>query len=197
MKTLFTMPNLRYEAGALAPVISADTIGFHYGKHLQTYVNNLNNLIIGTEYEEASLETIAAQAQGGLANNAGQVLNHTFYFEQFAPVGTTVEAPTGAFMEAVMRDFGSLDEMKTKMTTAASTLFGSGWAWLCADGEGKLSVHQMTNADNPLRHNLKPLLTIDVWEHAYYLDYQNRRADYLSALWTIIDWNVIANRYSK
>lgn len=195
MKTNFTIPTLRYEADALAPVISAETINYHYGKHLQTYVNNLNNLISGTEFEEASLADIAARATGGLANNAGQVLNHSLYFEQFAPVGSTVAAPSGALMEAIVRDFGSLDELKTKMMAAASTLFGSGWAWLCADAEGKLSIHQMINADNPLRHNLKPLLTIDVWEHAYYLDYQNRRPDYISALWTIIDWSIIEKRF--
>lgn len=195
MKTNFTMPALRYEADALVPVISAETISYHYGKHLQTYVNNLGNLISGTEFEEATLEEIAARATGGLANNAGQVLNHSLYFEQFAPVGSTVAAPSGALMEAIVRDFGSLDELKTKMTAAASTLFGSGWAWLCADAEGKLSIHQMANADNPLRHNLKPLLTIDVWEHAYYLDYQNLRPDYISALWTIIDWSIIEKRF--
>lgn len=195
MKTNFTVPALRYEADALAPVISAETISYHYGKHLQTYVNNLGNLISGTEFEEATLEEIAAHATGGLANNAGQVLNHSLYFEQFAPVGSTVAYPSGALMEAIVRDLGSLDELKTKMTAAASTLFGSGWAWLCADVEGKLSIHQMANADNPLRHNLRPILTIDVWEHAYYLDYQNRRPDYIAALWTIIDWSIIEARY--
>lgn len=195
MRTNFTTPALRYEADALVPVISAETISYHYGKHLQAYVNNLNNLIVGSEFEEATLEEIAARATGGLANNAGQVLNHSLYFEQFAPVGTAVAAPTGALKDAIVRDFGSLDELKAKMTTAASTLFGSGWAWLCADAEGKLSIQQMANADNPLRHGLRPLLTIDVWEHAYYLDYQNRRADYIAALWTIIDWSVIEARY--
>lgn len=195
MNTTFTIPALRYEADALAPVISAETISYHYGKHLQTYVNNLNNLIVGTEFEDSTLEIIAARATGGLANNAGQVLNHSLYFEQFAPVGTTVAAPSGALMDAIVRDFGSLDELKTKMTAAASTLFGSGWAWLCADAEGKLTILQMANADNPLRHGLKPLLTIDVWEHAYYLDYQNRRPDYIAALWSIIDWSIIEARY--
>lgn len=195
MNPRFTMPTLRYEASALAPQISAETMGFHYGKHLQTYVNNLNNLIIGTEFEEASLEEIATRATGALANNAGQVLNHTLYFEQFAPVGVTVAAPSGAFMDAIVRDFGSLDELKTKMTAAATSLFGSGWAWLCSDAEGRLSIQQMANADHPLRHGIKPLLTIDVWEHAYYLDYQNRRPDYIAALWSIVDWSVVEKRY--
>lgn len=190
------MPSLRYSHSALAPVISEQTMSFHFGKHLQTYVNNLNNLIVGTEFEQASLEEIAAKATGALANNAGQVLNHTLYFEQFAPA-TEAAAPSGALLEAIERDFGSLDELKAKVSAAASTLFGSGWAWLCADAEGRLSVLQMPNADNPLRHELRPLLTIDVWEHAYYLDYQNRRPDYIAALWSLIDWTVVAERYGK
>lgn len=189
-----SLPSLRYNAGALAPAISEQTISFHFGKHLQTYINNLNNLIVGTEFEQAPLEQIAAEATGPLANNAGQVLNHTLYFRQFAPAAEAA-APQGALLEAILRDFGSLDELKAKLSAAASSLFGSGWAWLCADAEGRLSIHQMPNADNPLRHGLKPLLTIDVWEHAYYLDYQNRRADYIAALWPIIDWAVVAERY--
>lgn len=196
METKFVAPQLRYEAGSLAPVISEQTIGFHYGKHLQTYVNNLNNMVVGTEWEHASLEEIAAQAQGGIGNNAGQVLNHNLYFEQFAPKPTR-NRPEGKLAEAIEKSFGSFDEMKSRMTTAASTLFGSGWAWLCADQEGNLSVAQMANADNPLRHNLRPILTFDVWEHAYYLDYQNRRPDYLAALWTIIDWQIVESRFEK
>lgn len=196
METKFVAPQLRYEAGSLAPVISEQTIGFHYGKHLQTYVNNLNNMVVGTEWEHASLEEIAAQAQGGIGNNAGQVLNHNLYFEQFAPKPTR-NRPEGKLAEAIEKSFGSFDEMKSRMSTAASTLFGSGWAWLCADQEGNLSVAQMANADNPLRHNLRPILTFDVWEHAYYLDYQNRRPDYLAALWTIIDWQIVESRFEK
>ncbi|MBQ0034861.1 MAG: superoxide dismutase [Bacteroidales bacterium] len=192
MKTVFLMPTLPYEVGSLAPAISAETIGYHFGKHLQTYVNNLNNLIAGTEFEESPLEEIAAKATGALANNAGQVLNHTLYFEQLAPAAT---APSGALLEAIERDFGSADELKSKLTQAATGLFGSGWAWLCADSEGHLSILQMPNADNPLRHGLKPLLTIDVWEHAYYLDYQNRRPDYVAAIWNIINWRVVEARY--
>lgn len=191
--TKFTLPALRYEAGALAPVISEETIGFHYGKHLQTYVNNLNNLIEGSEFEGATLEEIAAKGQGGIGNNAGQVLNHSLYFEQFTPHHAQSE-PLGALAEAIVKNFGSFEEMKAKMNAAATTLFGSGWAWLCADAEGNLSILQMPNADNPLRHGLKPLLTFDVWEHAYYLDYQNRRPDYLAALWGIIDWDIVASR---
>lgn len=196
MSTIINMPKLRYEAEALAPIISKETIGFHYGKHLQAYVNNLNNLIVNTEFADATLEEMAAKAQGGIGNNAGQVLNHTLYFEQFAS-HPSKSAPTGALADAIVRSFGSLDELKAKMNTAAATLFGSGWAWLCADAEGQLSVQQMPNADNPLRHGLKPLLTFDVWEHAYYLDYQNRRPDYISALWSIIDWEVIESRFNQ
>ena len=188
------MQKLRYKEDALAPVISPETISFHYGKHLQTYVNNLNNLVAGTEFENASLEEIAAKAQGGIGNNAGQVLNHTLYFEQFTPNPERTE-PQGKLLDAINQSFGSFAEMQKKMNASAATLFGSGWAWLCADANGKLSVEQMANADNPLRHGLRPILTFDVWEHAYYLDYQNRRADYLTALWGIIDWNVIESRY--
>lgn len=193
MENKFEMPQLRYAAGDLAPVISEQTINFHYGKHLQTYVNNLNNLVAGTEFAQSSLEEISAKAQGGIGNNAGQVLNHTLYFEQFAPK-PAASAPQGALAEAIVRSFGSFEEMQKQMNAAASTLFGSGWAWLCADAEGVLSIRQMANADNPLRYGLRPLLTFDVWEHAYYLDYQNRRPDYLAALWSIIDWQVVADR---
>ena len=194
MSTIIEMPQLRYGNGDLSPIISEETLKFHFGKHLQTYVNNLNNLIVGTEFENASLEEIAAKAQGGIGNNAGQVLNHNLYFEQFAPSPSKKE-PSGALAAAIVKSFGSFDEMKSKMNAAASTLFGSGWAWLCADANGALSILQMTNADNPLRHNLKPILTFDVWEHAYYLDYQNRRADYIAALWNIIDWNIVESRF--
>lgn len=194
MSTIITMPSLRYEAEALAPVISKETIGFHYGKHLQAYVNNLNNLIANTEFVDATLEDMAAKGQGGIGNNAGQVLNHTLYFEQFSP-NPIKSTPSGALAEAIVKSFGSFDNMKEKMNAASATLFGSGWAWLCANSDGQLSILQMSNAGNPLRHGLKPILTFDVWEHAYYLDYQNRRLDYIAALWSIIDWEVIESRF--
>ncbi|MDO4202866.1 MAG: superoxide dismutase [Bacteroidales bacterium] len=194
MSTIITMPVLRYEAEALAPVISKQTIDYHYGKHLQAYVNNLNKLIVDTEFADAPLEEMAAKGQGGIGNNAGQVLNHTLYFEQFAAEPSKTE-PSGALGEAIKKAYGSFDEFKIQMTAQATGLFGSGWAWLCADEDGNLSIQQMANADNPLRHGLKPLLTIDVWEHAYYLDYQNRRPDYLAAIWSIIDWDLIEARY--
>ncbi|MCQ2235268.1 MAG: superoxide dismutase [Paludibacteraceae bacterium] len=194
MRTSFTMPKLRYEENALSPIISQETILYHYGKHLQTYVNNLNNLITGTEFANSSLAEIAAKAQGAIGNNAGQVLNHTLYFEQFTPHPKQSE-PKNELAKAIKQFFGSFSELQQKLNTSAASLFGSGWVWLCADKQGKLSIEQMPNADNPLRHNLKPILTFDVWEHAYYLDYQNRRADYISALWSIIDWEVIEKRF--
>lgn len=194
MKTFIAMPKLLYSMEALSPVISKETIGFHYGKHLQTYVTNLNNLIENTEYAEMPLTEIVIKGQGGIGNNAGQILNHVLYFEQFAPKPNKTE-PTGKLLKAIQESFGSFEEMKKLFSNAATTLFGSGWAWLCKDNAGKLYIKQMFNADNPLRYDMKPLLTFDVWEHAYYLDYQNRRADYVNALWAIIDWEVIEKRF--
>lgn len=186
-----TMPTLPYAANALEPVISEQTINFHYGKHLQNYVNTLNTLIQGTEFEGKSVEEIVKTAPDGpIFNNAGQTLNHTYYFLQFkSPVKGN--EPTGKIAEALVRDFGSVENFKKEFTQAAATLFGSGWAWLSQDKDGKLVITKEANAGNPLRHGNNPLLGIDVWEHAYYLDYQNRRADHLAALWDIIDWKVV------
>lgn len=189
------MPKLPYAHNALEPVISQQTIDFHYGKHLQTYVNNLNALIPGTPYEDKNLAEIVATApEGGLFNNAGQVLNHTLYFLQFTPKPAKKE-PTGKLAKAIVRDFGSFDNFKKEMYNAATTLFGSGWAWLASDNDGKLSITKEANGSNPIRKGLTPLLGFDVWEHAYYLDYQNRRADHLNALWEIIDWDAVEHRY--
>lgn len=189
------MPMLPYAHEALEPVISRQTIDFHYGKHLQAYVNNLNSLTAGTEFENKPLTDIVASAPaGGIFNNAGQVLNHTLYFLQFSPQPVQ-NAPQGKLAAAIERDFGSFDNFRKEFTTAATGLFGSGWAWLSADKDGKLHITQESNAGNPLRAGLTPLLCFDVWEHAYYLDYQNRRADHLSALWSIIDWNVVEQRW--
>lgn len=189
------MPTLPYAPDALAPVISPETISFHYGKHLQAYVNNLNTLIQDTEFEQKPLEEIVATApDGGIYNNAGQTLNHTLYFLQFAPAPARTQ-PQGKLAEAIDRDFGSYENMKKELAQAAATLFGSGWAWLAADKDGKLSIGKYANADCPLREGKQPLLCIDVWEHAYYLDYQNRRADYIAELWKIIDWEVIEKRF--
>ena len=186
-----TMPTLPYAPNALEPVISEQTINFHYGKHLQNYVNTLNTLIQGTEFEGKSVEEIVKTAPDGpIFNNAGQTLNHTYYFLQFkSPVKGN--EPTGKIAEALVRDFGSVENFKKEFSQAAATLFGSGWAWLSQDKDGKLVITKEANAGNPLRHGNNPLLGIDVWEHAYYLDYQNRRADHLAALWDIIDWEVV------
>ena len=169
---MFNMPTLPYAHNALEPVISQSTIDFHYGKHLQTY---------------------ATAPDGPIFNNAGQVLNHTFYFLQFTPAPARHE-PEGTLADAIRRDFGSFDNFKKEFTAAATGLFGSGWAWLSADKDGKLHITKEANGSNPLRAGLTPLLTFDVWEHAYYLDYQNRRADHLQALWDIIDWPAVEKR---
>ena len=187
---------LPYAPEALEPVISRETIGFHHGKHLAGYVNNLNALLPGSGLEEATLEEIVCRASGGLLNNAGQILNHELYFGQFvAPQAD--RRPEGKLAEAIVRDFGSFEAFKEAFQKAGTTLFGSGWVWLSADKDGKLVITQETNAANPVQRGLKPLLTMDVWEHAYYLDYQNRRPDHLTALWQIVDWAVICQRYAK
>ena len=189
-----TMPTLPYANNALEPVISEQTIDFHYGKHLQNYVNTLNTLIQGTEFEGKSVEDIVKAAPDGpIFNNAGQTLNHIIYFLQFkSPVKGN--EPTGKIAEALVRDFGSVENFKKEFAQAGATLFGSGWAWLSQDKNGRLVITKEPNAGNPLRHGNNPILGIDVWEHAYYLDYQNRRVDHLAALWDIIDWNVVESR---
>jgi Fe-Mn family superoxide dismutase len=189
----FELIQLPYNADALAPVISAETIGFHYGKHLQAYVNNLNNLLPGSGFEGLSLEEIVTKSEGGIFNNAGQILNHNLYFTQFkAPVMDNV--PTGKIADAINAQFGSFEAFKSEFEKKGATLFGSGWVWLSSDKDGKLVITQETNAGNPLTKGLNPLLTFDVWEHAYYIDFQNRRPDYLTSLWQIINWNEINNR---
>lgn len=189
----YELPKLNYGAEELASVISAQTLSFHYGKHHQAYVTNLNNLVPGTRFENVSLETIIKEADGPVFNNAAQVWNHTFYFNQFAP--KSGGEPSGELAKAINRDFGSFAQFKEAFTKAAITLFGSGWVWLSADELGKLHITQEINAGNPMRTGLKPIFTCDVWEHAYYLDYQNRRPDYVAAFWNIVDWNVIEVRY--
>ena len=198
---LFTLIALPYAPEALEPVISKETIEYHYGKHLQGYVDNLNKLVAGTEYEGMPLEEIVVKAQGGIFNNAGQILNHNLYFTQFAPVSDLTKDLTNegvnelAVMKAIIRDFGSLEAFKAEFEQKGVTLFGSGWVWLAADKDGKLVITQEPNAGNPLTKGLKPLLTMDVWEHAYYIDYRNRRAAHLQALWQIINWKEIERRY--
>ena len=193
---MFTLIDLPYAPDALAPVISADTIGFHHGKHLQGYVDNLNRLIAGTEFESMSLEEIVCNADGAIFNNAGQILNHNLYFTQFKPaVPEPVEGPTGRLKEQIEKQWGTLAAFQADFVAKGTTLFGSGWVWLSSTPDGTLVISQETNANNPLTKGLKPLLTFDVWEHAYYLDYQNRRAAQLEALWGIVDWSVIEKRY--
>jgi Fe-Mn family superoxide dismutase len=190
----FKLMALPYAMEALEPVISKKTLEVHHGKHLAGYVNNLNGLLEGSSMMDLSLEQIVCQATGGVLNNAGQILNHELYFGQFCAPKTD-NVPTSPLAEAIVRDFGSFEAFKEAFQKAGSTLFGSGWVWLSADKEGKLVITQEANAANPVQKGLKPLLTFDVWEHAYYLDYQNRRPDHLAALWQIVDWNVIEKRY--
>lgn len=188
------MPILAYAVTALEPIISEQTINFHYGKHLQNYVNTLATLVKDTEYEKKSVEEIVKEAPDGpIFNNAGQVLNHALYFEQFrAPQKDNV--PTGKAAEAIEESFGSFDEFKKEFAQAAATLFGSGWAWLAQDKDGKLVITKEPNGSNPLRKGLTPIYGVDVWEHAYYLDYQNRRVDHIAATWDIVNWDVVAGR---
>lgn len=191
----FTQPKLPYAQDALAPVISPLTIEYHYGKHEKAYIDTLNKLIEGTDFADMPLEDIIVKSEGKLFNNASQAWNHIFYFFQFSPEG--LKEPSGELRDALEKQFGSLDEFKKKFEDAGATLFGSGWVWLAADSENKLYILQGKNAENPLTQGLKPLLVFDVWEHAYYLDYQNLRADYLHKLWDIVDWDVIEMRYDK
>jgi superoxide dismutase, Fe-Mn family len=189
----FALPKLSYASDALVPFITKQTIDFHYGKHHQTYVNNLNNLVPGTRFENASLEQIIREADGAIFNNGAQIWNHTFYFESFSPSGQ--REPKGLLADAIQGTFGSFEAFKEQFTKSAVTLFGSGWAWLVKNADGKLEIVQESNAGNPLKKGLTPLLTCDVWEHAYYLDYQNRRPDYVQAFWNILDWKVIGSRF--
>lgn len=191
----FTQPKLPYAQDALMPVISPTTIEFHYGKHEKAYIDTLNSLIEGTEFEDMPLEEIILKSDGKLFNNASQAWNHIFYFFQFSPDG--MKEPSGELRKKIEEEFGSFDEFKKKFEQAGATLFGSGWVWLAADNDGKLFIVQSGNAGNPMTDGLQPIMTFDVWEHAYYLDYQNLRAEYLHRLWDIVDWNVIESRYKK
>ncbi len=189
----FTLPELPYAHNALEPVISEETINYHYGKHHQTYVTNLNGLVPGTEFENADLETIVKKSSGPIFNNAAQIWNHDFYFLSLTPVKGT--APSENLFKAIEAKFGSLDNFKTEFNKAAVTVFGSGWAWLVKTAEGGVDIVKESNAGNPMTSGLTPLLTFDVWEHAYYIDYRNRRADYVAALWELVDWDVVSARF--
>lgn len=191
--TIYSQPTLPYAPDALAPVISAETIDYHYGKHEKAYIDNLNKLIAGTEYEDMALEDIIRSSEGALFNNASQAWNHIFYFFTFSPTGA--KEPTGELRKAIDLQFGSFEDFKKEFVDAGVKLFGSGWVWLACDEDGKLAIIQKQNAGNPLTDGLIPLLTFDVWEHAYYIDYKNRRADALEKLWDVIDWDVVSSRY--
>jgi len=188
---MFKLIDLPYKS--LAPVISDETLSFHHGKHLQGYVDNLNKLIAGTEFETMSLEEIVKKSTGAVFNNAGQILNHNLYFTQFTPSHSerSEESEESPLFAQIIKQWGSVDAFKAEFESKGVTLFGSGWVWLQSDASGELSIAQYPGADNPVAHGLKPILTFDVWEHAYYLDYQNRRAAHLSALWDIVNWAVI------
>ena len=223
---MFTLITLPYALDALEPVISKQTLEFHHGKHLQAYVDNLNKLIAGTEFEGKTLEEIIVISSNSssvipgltgnlkaIFNNAGQILNHELYFTQFRsfvadapqddkgchsdPTCHSERSEESPLKSQIEKQWGSIDAFKAEFESKGTTLFGSGWVWLQANAEGELSIAQYTNADNPVAHGLNPVLTFDVWEHAYYLDYQNRRAAHLSALWQIVDWEVIEKRYES
>ena len=217
---MFTLIDLPYAKDALAPVISAQTLEFHHGKHLQAYVDNLNKLLPGSAYESLSLEEIVKLSAKGLSikeriklfseglpedvvkrtnesvfNNSGQILNHNLYFTQFSPADQVATEPTGKLASQIWKQWGSLDAFKEEFIAKGVGLFGSGWVWLSAQSNGILTITQEPGANNPITKDLKPLLTFDVWEHAYYLDYQNRRAAHLAELWKIVDWKKIEERY--
>ena len=193
--TMFTLINLPYADNALEPVISARTISFHHGKHLQAYVDNLNKLLPGTPWEGLPLEEIVKQSDGAVFNNAGQILNHNMYFTQFAPSPASPDQ-AGKLVKQIVKQWGTLDAFKDDFVAKGVGLFGSGWVWLAAAPDGSLAITQEPGAGNPLTKGLRPILTFDVWEHAYYLDFQNRRAAQLQALWPLVDWAVLEERYA-
>jgi len=191
----FELPELPYNHDALAPHISEETLSFHYGKHHNTYVTNLNKLIVGTIFEESSLEEIIGQADGGLFNNAAQVWNHTFYWHCLSPNGGG--EPDGELLAAIESTFGSIDTFKQEFTASAAGNFGSGWTWLVKNEDGAISIVNTSNAGNPMTEGLTPLLTCDVWEHAYYIDYRNARPAYIEAFWKLVNWEFAADNFTK
>ena len=194
----YHMPTLPYRSNALEPTISAETIEYHFGKHLHTYIDNYNRLIKGSRFENLPLREVIAEApEGPLLNNAGQVLNHVLYFEQFTPDAAKENTPSGNIADAIEFDFGSFDNFRKQMEEASTTLFGSGWVWLAQEENGRLTIVNCKNGDTPLRKGLTPLLGFDVWEHAYYIDYRNRRAEHIGKLWDIIDWDIIQSRMQQ
>lgn len=196
MKNRFELPELGYQLTDLAPMMSQETLIFHYGKHFQAYVDNLNRLVEGTEYEGLPIEDVVRKCpEGAIANNAGQVLNHRLFFEQLVPAEGAKE-PSGELLFLIEQSFGSFYAMREQMDKAALALFGSGWVFLAMDRDAHLHVLALPNGDNPLRHDMIPIIAIDVWEHAYYLDYQSRRADYIKNLWLLLNWHVLSLRVS-
>ena len=194
IKFHFELPELGYQFGDLAPMMSQETVSYHYGKHFRNYVDNLNQLVDGSKYEGLSLTELVRKApEGPVADNAGQVLNHSLFFEQLMPA-PNAKRPTGEFLFLIEQSFESFESMIEQLNRAAASFFGSGWTFLAMDEAGELKILSLSNGDNPLRYNLVPLLAIDVWEHAYYLDYQNRRKDYLQNLWLLINWHVVSGR---
>ena len=189
----FTLPPLPYEMNALEPHISKETLEYHYGKHHNTYVNNLNKQIEGTEYANMSIEEIIQKSNGGMFNNAAQAWNHSFYWQCLTPNGGG--EPNDELLAAISQEFGSFGEFKEKFTQTAITTFGSGWAWLVQDNNGKLSIISTSNAGTPMTENQTALLTCDVWEHAYYIDYRNARPTYLDAFWNLVNWNFVQQNF--
>lgn len=185
------LPELPYALDALAPVMSADTLNYHYGKHLQTYLDNVNRMIEGTPFAEMKLKDMITKAQGALYNNAAQAFNHIIFFKQLTPTPTTISP---LLTQALVARFGSVDAFKSDFSNAAVTLFGSGWVWLALDANNVLQIVPEPNAGNPITRNMRPLMCIDVWEHAYYLDYQNRRGDYIKNFWNLVNWDYIEKR---
>lgn len=190
----FQLPPLPYKSDVLAPVISEQTLEYHYGKHLKGYIDNLNKLIAGSPFEKSDLQTIVKYSQGPIYNNAAQALNHIIYFNTFSP--EAVLYPSGPLRNAIEKKWGTFENFKHEFSTAANSIFGSGWVWLAQNPQGELFIFQEANGGNPLSRGYIPLLGIDVWEHAYYLDYQNRRAEHIGNLWQIIDWSTVDSRYT-
>ncbi|MBT4937140.1 superoxide dismutase [Candidatus Peregrinibacteria bacterium] len=192
---MFTLPQLPYTLDALAPYISKETLEFHYGKHHQTYIDKLNGLIPGTEFENMDLEDIVKNSSGGVFNNAAQIWNHTFYFEGFAP--NAQKSPTGALADSINNSFGSFEEFKKQFTDTSINTFGSGWAWLIKKSDGSLELASTSNAATPITEGKIPILTCDVWEHAYYIDCRNARPKYLENFWEVVDWKKVEERYDS
>ncbi|PIR22065.1 MAG: superoxide dismutase [Fe] [Deltaproteobacteria bacterium CG11_big_fil_rev_8_21_14_0_20_45_16] len=185
----FELPKLSYDLGALSPHLSKETLEFHYGKHHQAYVTKLNTLVEGKAQAKMSLEEVIMNSEGPVFNNAAQIWNHTFYWNGFSP--KSGQEPGGALAQAINKDFGSFDKFKSEFTDKATNLFGSGWTWLVKSKDGKLAVTQTSNADLPMKHNQTALLTCDVWEHAYYIDYRNLRPKYLESFWSLVNWDFV------